>query len=107
VFWTDAPAKLVGWLDRVWTFGFAYGDDREMKQLEKGLVLCVAGNTLEYFERTGLGEAMKRVFLDDRFADRVKQKELIILDETSRELTEREANRVKHIKRAFETGVGF
>jgi len=104
VFWTDAPAKLVGWLNRVWTFGFAYGNDREMKQLEKGLVLCVAGNTLEYFERTGLGEAMRRVFLDDRFFDRVKQKELIILDAASRELPERETNREKHLKRAFEAG---
>lgn len=25
VFWTEAPAKLVGWFDRVWTYGFAYG----------------------------------------------------------------------------------
>jgi NAD(P)H dehydrogenase (quinone) len=107
VFWTDAPAKLVGWLNRVWTFCFAYGDNREMKQLEKGLVLCVAGNTLEYFERTGLGEAMRRVFLDDRFFDRVKQKELIILDATSRELPERESNRQKHLQRAFEAGAGL
>jgi NAD(P)H dehydrogenase (quinone) len=28
VFWTEAPAKLVGWFDRVWTFGFAYGENR-------------------------------------------------------------------------------
>ena len=104
VFWTDAPAKMVGWLNRVWTFGFAYGDNREMKQLEKGLVLCVAGNTLEYFERTGLGEAMRRMFLDDRFFDRVKKKELVILDATSREFAERENNRIKHLKRAFEAG---
>jgi len=107
VFWTDAPAKLVGWLDRVWTYGFAYGEKREMKQLEKGLVLCVAGNTLEYFERTGLGEAMRRVFLDDRFFDRAKEKELIILDATSRELPEREAGRDRHLQRAFEAGAGF
>ena len=104
VFWTDAPAKLVGWFDRVWTFGFAYGENRSMKQLDKGLVLCVAGNTLEYFERTGLGEAMKRVFLDDRLFDRVKQKEMIILDATSRELAERELYREKHLKRAFGAG---
>ena len=107
VFWTDAPAKLVGWFDRIWTFGFAYGENRGMKQLEKGIVLCVAGNTLEYFERTGLGEAMKRVFLDDRLFDRVKQKELVILDASSRELAERERNREKHLKRAFDVGVSL
>ena len=33
VFWTDVPAKLKGWFDRVWTYGFAYGEDRTMKQL--------------------------------------------------------------------------
>jgi len=104
VFWTEAPAKLVGWFDRVWTFGFAYGDNRGMKVLEKGLALCVAGNTLEHFESTGLGEAMKRVMLNDRFFDRVKQKEMIILDATSRELPERELFREKHLKTAFEAG---
>jgi len=107
LFWTDAPAKLVGWFNRVWTFGFAYGDAREIKQLEKGLVLCVAGNTLEYFERTGLGEAIRRMFLDDRLFDRVKEKELIILDATSRELPERELNRERHLKRAFRAGASL
>jgi len=104
VFWTEAPAKLVGWFDRVWTYGFAYGNRRGIKVLEKGLVLCVAGNTHEYFETTGLGEAMKKVMLNDRFFDRVKSKEMIILDATSRELPERELFREKHLKRAFEAG---
>ena len=107
VFWTEAPAKLVGWFDRVWTFGFAYGDNRSMKQLEKGMILCIAGNTLEYFESTGLGEAMKRISLDDRLFDRVKSKEMIILDATSRELPERELYRERHLKRAFEAGAGL
>ena len=26
VFWTEAPAMLVGWFDRVWSYGFAYGN---------------------------------------------------------------------------------
>ena len=38
VFWTDVPAKLKGWFDRVWTFGFAYGE-KSMKLLQKGLIL--------------------------------------------------------------------
>ena len=107
VFWTEAPAKLKGWFDRVWTFGFAYGENRSMKQLEKALVFCIAGNTLEYFERTGLGETMRKVLLDDRLFDRVKQKEMIILEATSRELAERDLNREKHLKRVFEEGERF
>ena len=38
VFWTEAPAKLVGWFDRVWSYGFAYGD-KTMKVLDKALIL--------------------------------------------------------------------
>lgn len=105
VFWSEAPAKLVGWFDRVWTFGFAYGENRGMKQLEKALVLVSAGNTAQYFETTGIGAAMKKIFLDDRIFDRAKQKEMIIFDATSRELEERKSNCDKHLKKAFETGV--
>ena len=107
VFWSDVPAKLKGWFDRVWTYGFAYGENRSMKLLEKGLVLCVAGNTAEYFESTGLGEAMSKVFLDDRFFDRVKSKEMIILGETSRETSARELNRQKHLLKAYDAGAGL
>ena len=78
-----------------------------MKQLEKALVLVSAGNTLEYFERTGIGEAMKKVMLDDRLFDRVKHKEMIIFDATSREKEERKLNWDNHLKRAFEAGAGL
>jgi NAD(P)H dehydrogenase (quinone) len=107
VFWTEAPAKLVGWFDRVWTFGFAYGENRTMKQLEKALLLVSAGNTLEYFEQTGLGEAMEKVMLRDRLFDRVKQKEMIIFEAASRELEARKLNWDTHLQRAFEAGAGL
>jgi NAD(P)H dehydrogenase (quinone) len=104
LFWSDAPAKLVGWFDRVWTYGFAYGDNRTMKQLEKGLVLCSAGNTMEYFHRTGILNALEKVMLEDRLFDRVKTKELLIFDGTSREGPLREQNRESHLERAFQAG---
>jgi len=104
LFWSDAPAKLVGWFDRVWTFGFAYGENRTMKQLEKGLVICSAGNTAEYFHRTGILGALEKVMLEDRLFDRVKKKELVIMDGTSRETPLREQNYDKHLKRAFLLG---
>ena len=53
VFWTEAPAKLVGWFDRVWTYGFAYGE-KTMKLLDKGIILCTAGNTKEDLEKYNL-----------------------------------------------------
>jgi NAD(P)H dehydrogenase (quinone) len=107
LFWSDAPAKLVGWFDRVWTYGFAYGENRAMKQLEKGLVICCAGNTMEYFHQTGILGALEKVMLYDRLFDRVKEKELIILDGTSREKELRETNRKAHLERAFKAGEGL
>jgi len=104
LFWTDAPAKLVGWFDRVWTYGFAYGENRAMKQLEKGLVIVSAGNTMEYFHETGIYNALEKVMLYDRLFDRVKEKELLILDATSREKAQREINREAHLQKAFKAG---
>jgi NAD(P)H dehydrogenase (quinone) len=104
LFWTDAPAKLVGWFDRVWTFGFAYGENRAMKQLEKGLVIVSAGNTMEYFHQTGILGALEKVMLYDRLFDRVKEKELIILDGTSREKELRETSCKAHLEKAFKAG---
>ncbi|MDR0503833.1 MAG: NAD(P)H-dependent oxidoreductase [Treponema sp.] len=107
LFWSDAPAKMVGWFNRVWTYGFAYGEDRAMKHLEKGLVICCAGNTMEYFQKTGILSAIEKVMLEDRLYDRVKNRELLILDGTSRESPLRQQNRKKHLERAFSAGVSF
>ena len=106
VFWSDAPAKLVGWFDRVWTYGFAYGD-RTMKTLEKGLVICSAGNSIEGLEQSGLLDSMKRVMLGDRLSDRVKQSEFIVFDSTSRENELRNINWESNLKAAYELGKGL
>jgi NAD(P)H dehydrogenase (quinone) len=112
VFWSDVPAKLKGWFDRVWTYGFAYGLQKDsehplkrgMKQLEKGLVICSAGNTMDYFRSTGILDSMERTMLNDRLFDRVKSKELVILEATSRELPSRESLWDKRLERVFTLG---
>jgi NAD(P)H dehydrogenase (quinone) len=104
VFWTEAPAKLVGWFDRVWTYGFSYGS-RKMKKLKKAIFLVVAGHTLEHLKEYRHYDAMKTVMLDDRIFDRAETKEMIILDGTTKlNLELRQANWYKHLKTAFETG---
>ena len=104
VFWTEAPAKLVGWFDRVWSYGFAYGENRKMKMLEKGLILCSAGNPIERLEEFGLLDSMKKVMLGDRLFNRVKQADFIVFDSTSRENPLREKNWDVNLKKAYEIG---
>jgi len=104
VFWTEAPAKLVGWFDRVWTYGFAYGN-RSMKQLEKGLVICIAGHSLQNLKEYGHYDSMKTVMLGDRLFDRVKEKNFIVLDSTTKfDMEKRIENWKKHLTTAFEAG---
>ena len=104
VFWTEAPAKLVGWFDRVWSYGFAYGENRKMKMLKKGLILCSAGNPLERLEEFGLFDSMKKVMLGDRLFNRVEQAEFVVFTSTSRENALREKNWDSYLQTAYEKG---
>ncbi len=103
VFWTEAPAKLVGWFDRVWSYGFAYGD-KTMKVLDKALILCSAGNSLEHLEEFGLLDSMKKVMLGDRLFGRVKEAEFFVFDSTSRENELRKKNWDMNLNTAYEKG---
>ena len=106
VFWTEAPAKLVGWFDRVWSYGFAYGE-KTMKVLDKALIMCSAGNPIERLEEYGLLDSMKRVMLGDRLFGRAKQMEFIVFDNTSRENELREKNWDANLQKAYEIGKDF
>lgn len=103
VFWTEAPAKLVGWFDRVWTYGFAYGE-KTMKMLDKAVILCSAGNPMERLEQFGLLDSMKKVMLGDRLFGRAKELEFIVFDSTSRENEQRKKNWDKNLQKAYEIG---
>ena len=106
VFWTEAPAKLVGWFDRVWTYGFAYGE-KTMKELDKAVILCSAGNPIEHLEEYGLLDSMKRVMLGDRLFGRAKQTEFVVFDNTSRENELRKKNWDMNLQKAYEIGKGL
>ena len=103
VFWTEAPAKLVGWFDRVWSYGFAYGD-KKMKLLDKGLIMCSAGNPMERLEKFGHLNSMKKVMFGDRLINRVTKTEFVVFENTSREKPERESNWDDNLKKAYELG---
>jgi len=88
VWWTDCPAILKGWFDRVWTTGYAYdpGHTKAGRHVaasqpvaQKALVLCAAGHTEAELHATGLYQAMEAVMLGDRIGTRAAHKEFVVL----------------------------
>ncbi len=107
VFWTEAPAKLVGWFDRVWTYGFAYGE-RTMKKLSKAIVICITGHSAEKLQEYGHLKSMQTVMLGDRLFDRVSESRMIVLDGMTRLEPERRAeNLEKHLRTAYEAATSL
>ncbi len=87
VWWSDCPAKLKGWFDRVYSVGYAYGNAEskqsdKMKTLNYGLVICTAGHPNSFLKEIGIEESMRNVMIDDRLGTRFKNKEMIILGGT-------------------------
>lgn len=106
VWWSDCPAKLKGWFDRVYSVGYAYGYDQEgnkqikMKKQKLGLVLCTAGHPNEFLKETGMAESMRKVMVEDRLGQRFINKQMFILGGT----LEIEKVQGRHLKKAFEIG---
>lgn len=108
VFWTEAPAKLVGWFDRVWSTGFAYAPNPEMKVLDKVLCIACAGKNIESLKETGEIKAMETVMLGDRIRNRAKEKEMVIFDSMTHWNEEaRSENISRHLSKAYEMGIKF
>ena len=103
VFWTEAPAKLVGWFDRVWSYGFAYGN-KTMKMLDKALFMCTTGHDLITLEQFGFLESMKNVMVGDRLAKRVRMSDFVVFDGMSKEKKSRQDNWEKHLETAYQKG---
>ena len=65
--WSGPPAILKGWVDRVFSVGFAYmvdpndGSHHGLLNVQKGLVINTAGDTEEEAERRGLAACMKKI----------------------------------------------
>lgn len=106
VFWTEAPAKLVGWFDRVWTYGYAYGE-KTMKLLDRGLILCTAGHSIADLEKFNLLSSMKKVMFGDRLFRRVKEAEFHVFDGMTKACSSREENWSRNLEVAYEKGKRF
>ena len=85
VWWSDCPAKLKGWFDRVFTIGYAYKQTDflpRMKTIKYGIVLCTAGYSNEFLKDTEIAQSMQTIMLDDRLGKRFEDKEMVILGDT-------------------------
>lgn len=108
VFWTEAPAKLVGWFDRVWTSGYAYAPEPSMKKLSKALCIACAGKSMQSLIETGEIQAMETVMLGDRIRDRAASRQMIVYDNiTHWNERLRELEAPKHIEDAYRQGLDF
>ena len=110
VWWSDCPAKLKGWFDRVLTYGYAYYyDQREERHteidIEKAIVICSAGHTVEHLEETGIAASMRRIMLDDRLLGvGVKQARMVILGGM---MPGEDAYREANLEKAYGLGKGL
>lgn len=104
-FWTSSPAMFEGWFQRVWTYGFAYGDQSSMKCLEKVIFLITMGGSLKDKVRRDQLEAMKTVMVGDLIRNRAKTCEIYAFDEMTRGYgndANRDENASKYISKVFE-----
>lgn len=85
VWWSDCPAKLKGWFDRVYSVGFAYkqrDNFPRMARVKFGVVVCTAGHPNDFLKEIGIAQSMENVMLDDRLGLRFENKEMLILGGT-------------------------
>jgi NAD(P)H dehydrogenase (quinone) len=110
LWWSDCPAKLKGWFDRVLTYGYAYFyDDDEQRYsriaIDKALVICSVGHTVEHLEETGIAESMRCIMLSDRLLGvGVKAAEMAILGGM---MPGDDGRREGNLQRAYELGKAF
>lgn len=106
VFWSECPAILTGWFQRVFDCGFAYMN-AAMKPLQHALCLVSMGGDEKDLIHQKQMEAMRIVMLEDRINTRAKHKEMHFFNQTSKEekyADNRDERLRKHYQKAYEIG---
>ncbi|NQD70191.1 NAD(P)H-dependent oxidoreductase [Sphingobacterium shayense] len=85
LWWSDCPAIMKGWFDRVYSVGYAYGHQPslpKMKVIKYGIAICTAGHPNDFLNKTGIEQSMRTIMLNDRLGNRFENKEMFILGGT-------------------------
>lgn len=85
VWWSDCPAKLKGWFDRVYSVGYVYDHSHntsKMKTIKYGLAICTAGHPNHFLEETEILQSMQKIMVNDRLGNRFENKEMLVLGGT-------------------------
>lgn len=85
VWWSDCPAKLKGWFDRVYSAGDAYNHNdtvQKMKIMKCGIVICTAELPNSFLSEIRITQSVEIIMLDDRLGKRFEYKEVLVLGGT-------------------------
>lgn len=110
VWWSDCPAKLKGWFDRVLTYGYAYFYDENEERytkidIRKAVVICSTGHPVEHLEEIGIAESMRRIMLNDRLLGvGVREASMEILGGM---MPQENSFRDRNLKEAYNVGRNF
>ena len=106
LFWWGMPATMKGWVDRVWSWGWAYDqlDDPEisLQKPRTGVFLIPAGARSDEMEEMGYTDAIQTAWIKGTFGYfGFTNRTLNILNGS----TGSEERRMNLLKRAFQAGV--
>lgn len=66
LFWFGMPAMTKGWIDRVWTYGWAYDQieepDQSLLKSRTGVLLIPSGGQRSNWQRYGVDDAMEAIW---------------------------------------------
>ena len=115
IWWWSVPAMMKGWIERVFSAGWAYpvesDTDSSLLDKRKGLVLCTAGGSEQMYKKYGTADALKQqleigtfsYFGVEQVNTHIFHKARVSLDMSAEDRQRRE----EHIKVAYEIGRGY
>lgn len=108
LFWWGMPAMTKGWVDRVWSWGWAYDQledpEKSLQRLRTGVLLVPAGARSDEMEELGYTSAIETAWIGGTFGYfGFANRELILLNGSKGS----EARREALLKRAYRAGASL